>query len=297
MNIFYGGVMLCLVAFGANSQDNSMSGDKINVVVIGAHPDDCDLGVGGLAAHYVALGHKVKFVSLTTGDKGHHERGGGPLAKQRIREAAEAGRRLGIVYEVLDNPSGELMPTLENRKKVIAIIREWEADVVVSHRPNDYHPDHRTAALLVQDAAYMVIVPGMLPSINPLARNPVFLYIRDRFQRPNPHRPDIAVEIASVFPQKLDALDAHVSQFYEWLPWTNGTLDKVPTTSKERMEWLERWVSPRYEVNDDIRKSLLKWYGSEKGASIQMTETFEITEYGRQPDEQEIRRLFPMLNK
>lgn len=297
MKTFYLKTLLLLAIVAGNTQSNFATGQQIKVVVIGAHPDDCDLGVGGLAAHYVALGHKVKFVALTTGDKGHQEMGGGPLAKRRILEAAEAGRLLGITYDVLDNHSGELLPTLENRMKVIAKIREWDADIVISHRPNDYHPDHRNTALLVQDAAYSVIVPGTLPSVQALRKNPVFLYIRDRFQRPNPHRPDIVVEIASVFSKKLEALDAHVSQFYEWLPWTNGNLDQIPKNAGLRKNWLKNWISPRYVVTDEIRQSLIKWYGPEKASSIQLVETFEITEYGNQPDETEIRRLFPMLGK
>ncbi|ODS78084.1 MAG: GlcNAc-PI de-N-acetylase [Cytophagaceae bacterium SCN 52-12] len=279
------------------AQGRNVAGDPVKVIVIGAHPDDCELGAGGLAALYAAEGHSVKFVSLTNGDKGHQESGGGPLARRRHEEAMESGRRLGISYEILDNHDGELFPTLENRLEVIRMIREWDADVVISHRPNDYHPDHRNAAILVQDASYMVIVPNMLSSVPPLKKNPVFLYMRDRFQRPNPHRPDIAVDIATVFPKKLDALDAHVSQFYEWLPWTSGKLGQVPSGKKERKEWLESWVAPRYNVNDEIRQTLSKWYGAGKSSAVKMAETFEITEYGSQPDEAEVRRLFPMLKK
>lgn len=273
------------------------SSNPIRVIVIGAHPDDCELGAGGLAAHYVALGHAVKFVSLTNGDKGHHEMGGGPLARRRFQEASESGRRLGVSYEILDVHDGELFATLENRLEVIRLIREWKADIVISHRPNDYHPDHRNAAILVQDASYMVIVPNMLSSVPPLEKNPVFLYMRDRFQRPNPHRPDIAVNIEPVFEKKLDALDAHVSQFYEWLPWTAGRLGDVPTNPGERRKWLREWVKPRHSITDEVKATLTKWYGAGMATQIKMAETFEITEYGSQPNEAEIRRLFPMLGR
>lgn len=286
-----------LAALAASAQQGSQSDHSLKVIVIGAHPDDCELGAGGLAALYAAGGHSVKFVSLTNGDKGHHELGGGVLARRRYQEALESGKRLGVSYEILDNHDGELMPTLENRLEVIRMIREWNADVVISHRPNDYHPDHRNAALLVQDAAYMVIVPNMLSSVPPLKKNPVFLYMRDRFQRPNPHRPDLAVDIAPVFAKKLEAMDAHVSQFYEWLPWTSGKLDQVPSGKAERKKWLESWVAPRYTVTEEIRTALAKWYGAPGAQGIRMAETFEVTEYGSQPDEAEVRRLFPMLGK
>jgi len=272
---------------------NVYSQDKINVIIIGAHPDDCDVDAGGTAIQYAKLGHNVLFVSLTNGDAGHHEMGGGALAKRRMAEAQEAGKRFGVKYVVLDNHDGELMPTLENRKAVIRLIRKWNADIVISNRPNDYHPDHRNAAILVQDAAYMVIVPNVAPDVPPLKKNPVFLFTQDRFQKPNPFQPDITVDITDVLDQKIYAISAHESQFFEWLPWTSGSLDKVPETGDERLEWLKNWRKPR--LSDEMKKSLTKWYGEEKTNSIKYAEAFEICEYGRRPSEEEIRKLFPML--
>jgi len=272
---------------------NVYSQDKINVIIIGAHPDDCDVDAGGTAIQYAKLGHNVLFVSLTNGDAGHHEMGGGALAKRRMAEAQEAGKRFGVKYVVLDNHDGELMPTLENRKAVIRLIRKWNADIVISNRPNDYHPDHRNAAILVQDAAYMVIVPNVAPDVPPLKKNPVFLFTQDRFQKPNPFQPDITVDITDVLDQKIYAISAHESQFFEWLPWTSGSLDKVPETEDERLEWLKNWRKPR--LSDEMKKSLTKWYGEEKTNSIKYAEAFEICEYGRRPSEEEIRKLFPML--
>ena len=71
----------------------------------------------------------------------------------------DVGRRLGVTTEVLDIHDGEIMPTLENRRTFARLIREWNADVVITNRPNDYHPDHRYTSILVQDSAYMVTVP------------------------------------------------------------------------------------------------------------------------------------------
>lgn len=271
------------------------SQEKINVVVIGAHPDDCDIDAGGTAIQFAKLGHKVLFVSLTNGDAGHHEKGGGALAKIRMKEAKEAGKRFGVEYIVLDNHDGELMPTLENRKKVIRIIREWNADIVISNRPNDYHPDHRNTAIIVQDAAYMVIVPNVVPDIEPLKKNPLFLYTQDRFQKPYPFQPDITVDIDEVLDQKIYAMSAHESQFFEWLPWTSGRLDQVPRGDEQRLEWLKNWRKPK--LSEAMKKSLIKWYGEEKAKTIEYAEAFEICEYGRQPSEDEIKKLFPMLGK
>jgi len=269
--------------------------NKVNVVVIGAHPDDCDIDAGGTAILFAKAGHNVLFVSVTNGDAGHHEKGGGALAKIRRAEAQEAGKRFGVKYVVLDNHDGELMPTLDIRLNIIRLIRQWNADVVIGPRPNDYHPDHRNTAILLQDAAYMVIVPNVAPDTPPLKKNPVFLYTEDGFQKPTPFQPDIAVDITSVFDQKIYAMAAHESQFFEWLPWTSGKLDQVPATEAERLKWLAEWRNPN--INDKTKQSLIKWYGNEKAGQAKYAEAFEICEYGRRPSDEEIKILFPMLRK
>ena len=203
--------LLVLLAAPVSGQDYS----RLRIIAFGAHPDDCDSKAGGLAAKYAAAGHLVKFVSVTNGDAGHYEQGGGILAKRRRAEAQEAGRRIGIEYEVLDNHDGELLPTLEVRRQIIREIRQWRADVVLAPRPNDYHPDHRYTGVLVQDASFMVTVPNVVTDAPALRKNPVFLYFSDRFTRPQPFRPDIVVAIDDVFEKKVAMLDAHVSQMYE----------------------------------------------------------------------------------
>lgn len=266
----------------------------LQVIVIGAHPDDADLCAGGTAALWAGMGHRVKFLSLTNGDAGHQNMGGGALAKRRRAEARESARRLGIEeYEVLDNHDGELIPSLEVRLQVIRRIRQWNADVVILPRPNDYHPDHRNTGLVVQDAAYMVIVPNVASDTPPLKKNPVFLYCQDRFQKPNPFEPDIAVNIDPVFENKIDGLDAHVSQMYEWLPWTSQALDQVPEGVAERKKWLA--TVRRRTIKPTVSAVLEKWYGPAIAADVQNAEAFEICEYGRQPNEAVIRELFPML--
>jgi len=288
-------LLLNSIVFGQTGANSSKS-KQIRVIVFGAHPDDCDITTGGLAALYVSMGHAVKFVSLTNGDMGHQEIGGGELATRRLNETREVARRLGITYEVLDNHDGELMPTLENRFEVIRRIREWKADIVIAPRTNDYHPDHRYTGVLVQDAAYMVIVPNVLSSVPPLVDNPLFLYVSDGFQRPNPFRPDIVVDISTVFEKKVNALDAHVSQFYEWLAWTEHDTT-VPPVGADRKKWLTKRMAAYHVISPAYRASLEKWYGKDKAAKATQAEAFEICEYGMSPGEEDIRRLFPMLQK
>lgn len=266
--------------------------ESINVIVIGAHPDDCEADAGGTAILFAQMGHNVKFISLTNGDAGHYAMGGGALAKVRMAEAMEAGRIYGVEYTVYDNHDGELMPTLENRLKVIREIRKWNADIVIGPRPNDYHPDHRNTAILMQDAAYLVIVPNIAPDVPPLKKNPVFLYAQDRFQKPNPFEPDIAVDIDEVFIQKIAGMAAHASQHFDWLPWTSDRLDEIPEDKESRIEYLakRRTNTP----NASVKECLKKWYG-DKAEGVRHAEAFEICEYGKRPNDEEIKRLFPML--
>jgi LmbE family N-acetylglucosaminyl deacetylase len=278
---------LLFTAYIASSQE------PVNVVVIGAHPDDCDVDAGGTAVLFARAGHNVVFISLTNGDAGHFNTGGGALAKIRRAEAKEAGKRLGVKYIVLDNHDGELMPTLENRLEVIRLIREYRADIVIGPRPNDYHPDHRNTAILLQDAAFMVTVPNVASDVPALKKNPVFLYAQDHFTKPYPFEPDIAVDITDVYDQKIYGVAAHKSQFFEWLPWLGGRLDEVPETEEGRLKYLASIRKPT--ITDDVRESLIKWYGQEKGKAAGIAEAFEICEYGRIPSEAEIKKLFPML--
>ncbi len=272
---------------------------KVRVIVFGAHPDDAEYKAGGVAALWAKGGHHVKLVSVTNGDIGHWEMAGGPLAKRRTAESHQVAERLGVTYEVLDIHDGELLPTLENRRTITRLIREWEADVVISHRPWDYHPDHRYVGNLVQDAAYMVAVPFFCPDIKPLNKNPVFLYSSDRFQKPYPFVANIAVAIDSVFEQKVDALMALESQTFEGgaLGSAKETAANPPASQPEkRREWLwNRWHTRQSNEAKTYRSALVQWYGEEAGNAVKYAETFEICEFGHQPTPEEIRKLFPFF--
>jgi LmbE family N-acetylglucosaminyl deacetylase len=286
---------LTLLILSMQLATRAQNDNKVRIIMIGAHPDDCDDDGGGTAAIFAKMGYAVKFVSVTNGDAGHQLIGGAELAKRRFAEAQEAGKRLGVVYDVLNNHDGQLMPTLEVRLQIIKKIREWNADIVIAPRPNDYHPDHRYTGVLVQDAAYMVAVPNIAPETPALKKNPVFLYFQDRFQRPNPFRPDLAIDISGVFDKKVSALDAHESQMYEWLPWIGHYEDKVPKDKAERIKWLAD--TRKQEIKPEVRAALEKWYGKEKAHTVKNAEAFEICEYGSQPDDATIKKLFPMLGK
>ena len=267
---------------------------KIRVIAFGAHPDDCEIYAGGSAARWSALGHKVKFVSVTNGDIGHHRMAGGPLARRRKAEVEECARIYGIETQVLDHHDGELEPSLEVRREIVRLIREWRADLVLTHRPNDYHPDHRYTSINVQDAAFMVTVPYFCPDAPALRKNPVFLYVIDDFQKPTSFRADVAVSTDEVLEKKIDVVAAMESQFCEWIPWLEGYLADVPAGKAERRAflagrfggWFRGWA-------DQGRAALVARYGEEKGKAVRTAEIFEVCEYGSRPDAAELRRLFP----
>jgi LmbE family N-acetylglucosaminyl deacetylase len=270
---------------------------KLRIICFGAHPDDCELQAGGMAALWAAKGHHVKFVSVTNGDIGHWREAGGPLALRRTAEVKKAADILRITTEVLDNHDGELLPTLENRRTITRLIREWKADVVMSHRPNDYHPDHRYTGILVQDAAYMVTVPFFCPDVKPLEKNPIFMFYPDRFEKPNPFHPDVVVSIDPVIEQKLDALTVIVSQFYEG--GANGSLALVPSAPEQqqaRQKQVRTGHANRFRSTAQrFRAQLGEWYGKEQGDKVTFAEAFEVCEYGRRPGKDELRKLFPVF--
>lgn len=268
----------------------------MNVVCIGAHPDDCEVHAGGTCIKWARHGARVVMVSLTNGDIGHFSMSGGGLARRRAAEASLAAERGGCRDMVLGHHDGELQPTLELRRQIVRIIREAKADVVLTHRPNDYHPDHRYASMAVQDSAFMVTVPHFCPEVPHLERNPVFLYMMDSFRKPTPFQPDIAVDVSDVMDTKWEMLDAMESQMYEWLPWLRGMLDEVPHEHAERRAWLKKtWDSYFLAPADAARAALGRWYGTRRAKTIQYAELFEICEYGHQPSPEEIVHLFPFL--
>ncbi len=273
-----------------------MNKKHIRVLVFGAHPDDCDIKAGGVAALYAEQGHLVKFVSVTNGDAGHHEMGGGPLAQRRNKEAQAAAEIIGIEYELLDNHDGELIPSLENRYQIIRTIREFQPDLIMTHRPNDYHPDHRYTSLLVQDAAYMVTVPNICALTPHLEKNPVIVYLSDNFKKPYTFSPDVVVDIDAVVEKKIDMLHCHESQFYEWLPYNSGTLNAVPDNEVNRREWLAERLRNRFNsIAIKYRNKLMELYGEQNGSNIKYAEAFESCEYGSAltPDNMPI--LFPFF--
>jgi len=263
------------------------------ILIIGAHPDDCEFTAAGTDALWRQRGDDVCFVSVTNGDAGHHEMGGGRLAQRRHAEAMAAAAVIGIDYVILDNHDGALLPSLEVRHQIIDLIRSYRPDLILSPRPNDYHPDHRYTAQVIQDAAYMVTVPNVRAGVANLMYNPIIAYVSDHFQKPSPFQPDVVIDIDSTVEHKVDMLDCHVSQIYEWLPWNGGYLDEVPAGQPERRAWLRQRLEGRLRRDADLyRTQLQARYGAERGQAVMYAEAFEGCEYGAPLDAAAIERLF-----
>ncbi|HAM11044.1 MAG: GlcNAc-PI de-N-acetylase [Bacteroidetes bacterium GWE2_41_25] len=286
-------VLLLVSLFPVNIQAQAKAGEKLHIIIIGAHPDDPDK-VGGTAYKWAQAGHDVLMVSVTNGDAGHQSIKAAELASIRRIEARKAGEVIGIRYITLDNHDGQLMPTYENRLQVIRVIREHNADMVIFPRPYDYHPDHRYTGVLVLDAAYMVTVPTILPEVPHLKRNPMFLFMSDGFIHPEPFTADVCIDIDDVIEKKIDMYHQHTSQMYEWLPYNKGNLDQVPASEKDRRKWLGETRKGGSDAKP-YREKLIELYGKERGSAIKYCEAFQDSGYGVKLTKENMKVYFPFL--
>ena len=271
-----------------------MTEPSLKLLILGAHPDDAEYHAGGLSATYRQLGYTVKMVSLTDGASGHHARPIEEMIRLRRQEAAAAGAVIGATYDVWDVRDGELMPTLEVRRRVIREIRSFQPDLVLTHRTSDYHPDHRAVGQLVQDASYLVTVPNFMPDVPALYRDPVVAYMPDLFTTPCPMQPDVVMEVTDRVDTIVAMLACHRTQVFEWLPYEEGILEMVPEDDAEKQVWLRAWyrqhVLPRAER---FRPDLIAAYGPERGGRIEFCEVYQLSEYAASADVARRQQLFP----
>jgi LmbE family N-acetylglucosaminyl deacetylase len=268
------------------------------VLCIGAHPDDCEGSIGGTATLCRKRGDIVRFVTITDGSKGHYadryKADPEALANRRWQEAQRAAAVIGAEYRTMGLPDGEVYVTHANTEEMVRLIRSFGPpghgpDLVLLNRPNDYHRDHRYGAQLVLDAAYMLTVPLMCPDTPAMRRMPVFAYWEDSFTEGGVFRADVVVPIDAVIEEKAAMVCAHESQYYEWIPYNAGAhsaFADFPTDPAAR----RARVSAIYKGYDAALAAKL---ADRLPPGAQYAEAFQISEYGRRPDEEELRRLFP----
>lgn len=260
------------------------------ILVLGAHPDDAEFHAGGLLARHCQQGSAVCMVSVTDGRSGHHEIAPPDLVPIRREEARQAGEVIGADYETWDFPDGSLEPNLAVREAIIAKIRTFRPDLVLTHRPNDYHPDHRAVGQAVQDASYMVTVPHVVPHVPALRRDPVVAYMIDTFTRPNPLRADVVLDVSAQVDHIVHMMACHVSQFFQWLPYHDQCLAEVPTTEQDRFTWLRTWYLRIAQQRLEHFRSQLDHLDPSHPKAI---EVYEISEYAGRLSANSRLQLFP----
>ena len=267
----------------------------MKILMIGAHQDDNEFRCGGLAAKLVRRGHDVRFLSLCNGCGGHHIMTPEETTARRATESAAVAELLGVTYDVWDIDDCSIEPDLATRRRLIRYVRQYSPDVIITHRQNDYHADHRAAGILMQDASYMLIVPHECPDVPAMKKTPVILYNEDNFKNPV-FTPDVLVDVTDEFDIKMKIADLNVSQVYEWLPYTNG--HEVPEGKEERFEWLKGMNITDETTDEEIlaatrgyavrfaktaarfRKELIERMGEEKGRAVRYAEAYELCPYG-----------------
>jgi LmbE family N-acetylglucosaminyl deacetylase len=270
-----------------------MHDETLRLLILGAHPDDAEYHAGGLAAIYRQLGHTVRVVSVTDGSAGHHTHQPQELAEIRHHEAESAAGVIGAAAAVWDYRDGHLLATHELQHRIIREIRGFRPDLVLTHRTNDYHPDHRAVGQAVQDASFLVRVPLVVPDVPALQRDPVVAFMPDLFTKPNPLAADVVIDITVQLDTIVSMLACHRSQMFEWLPWLEGVLHQVPGGEKERLTWLRQWYIDKIRVRADrYRSELVAAYGPNRGNRIECAEVYEISEYGLPLDAAARERLF-----
>lgn len=269
----------------------------MNLVCVGAHPDDCEFSVGGTAAKCRRRGDTVTLVTVTNGDRGHFfdEYKARPhlLASRRLEEARKAAAAIGAESRTLNLHDGGIYVNEENTMAMVRLLRELQPDLVLFNRNVDYHRDHRYTSQLVLDATFMLTVPLYCPETPALKRMPVFGYWFDSFTEGQPFVVDIFVPTDSVLKEKADVGQEHISQFFEWLPWHAGNYEKVPKDPGERRKQIEEMVDRRGAwVRQNVPEAVAeKWA---PGREFGHCEAFQISEYGSRPDDETLARLFPI---
>ena len=183
---------------------------KLDVMAIGAHPDDVELSCAGVLLTEKSKGRTTGIIDLTQGELG--TRG---TSETRTSEAAKAAGILGLdVRENLQMADGFFQNDKANQLMLVNIIRKYQPEIILCNAPEDRHPDHGRSAKLLEDATFLSGLVKIETVENGELQKPwrpkyVFNYIQDRYLKP-----DFVMDITDVFETKLEAINAYATQFH-----------------------------------------------------------------------------------
>ncbi|MBL7912433.1 MAG: bacillithiol biosynthesis deacetylase BshB1 [Bacteroidia bacterium] len=203
---------------------------KIDILAIGVHPDDVELGCSGTVAKHIALGKKVGILDLTLGELG--TRGSAEL---RTKEANEAAKILGVSFRTqLKMKDGFFENNEAHQKQIIEIIRKHQPEIVLCNAINDRHPDHGRSAKLTSDACFYSGLIKIETTVDGKRQNAwrpkaVYHYIQDHYIHP-----DLVIDITDFMEVKHKAIMAFSSQFFD----PNSKEPETPISSKAFIETL-----------------------------------------------------------
>ena len=182
----------------------------MNVLAVGAHPDDLEILCAGTLAKYAARGDRVTMAVATNGEVGSATLSKAEIAAIRRREAEASARVIGADLVWMNYPDEFLFSNAETRLEFLNLVRSVRPDIVLAHGPTDYHPDHRTSGGILWDIRVMTTVPNIKTEAPPSARIPEILYM-DTIAGIE-FAPEYYVDVTDVFEKKKEMLACHKSQ-------------------------------------------------------------------------------------
>lgn len=205
----------------------------MRILAVGAHPDDLEILCAGTLARYTQQGNKVIMCHVTNGDKGHYEVPPHELAPIRQREAENAAEVIGADIIDLGLPDAGLAVDIPTRMVVVDVIREAAPDIIITHSPDDYAPDHVAASRLVFDASYICTAPSV-KTVRKAHSIVTPIFYMDTLAGMN-FIPEEYVDITDTIETKKSMLSMHKSQL-DWLEEHGGLdiMDFVETTARFR---------------------------------------------------------------
>ncbi len=192
-----------------NVQDHLLVHGKIepiDILAIGPHPDDIEIGAAGSLLKWIEAGQTVGLVDLTQGEIGTKGTG-----EERIAESKEAANRLGAAFRAnLGLTDGSVADDLSSRERLVRVIRQSKPKWVLSNLEEDHHPDHTAGARLVKSAYFLARLPKFLDSLSPHSPEGLFYYLIHSFDPPT-----FLVDTSAFFEKKIETLSAYTTQFID----------------------------------------------------------------------------------